>query len=234
MKILKKILDDGLSLLYPKICLSCGNNIRSYEEAICLTCQYKLPKTNFHLEKENTMAELFWGRANIRHAASFYYFDKGGLVRNLIHNLKYGNKPEIGLRLGQLYGKTLRTSSFFQEIEVIIPVPLHPKKQKMRGYNQSIQFAKGISKTMQVPWSEVLSRTVMTETQTQKARIERFKNVEHAFKVITPDMAKGKHVLLVDDVLTTGATLEACAHKLLELSNTKVSVATIAYAQHNT
>ncbi len=177
------------------------------------------------------MTEHFWGRVKLEYGASFYYFKKGGLVQQLIHNLKYANKPEIGLRLGQLYGKVLKKSPFLGQAEIIIPVPLHPRKQKMRGYNQSAKFAQGLSLGMEIPWSAALHRNMMTATQTQKARIERFSNVEHAFEVAKPNFIKGKHLLLVDDVITTGATLEACAHQLLTVPDTKVSVVTIAFAE---
>lgn len=227
-----QIFDDMFSLLYPRICLACGNNIRAHEEAICLTCQYKMPKTNFHQDIENPFTERFWGRVKLNCGSSFYYFGKGGKVQQLIHNLKYGHKPEIGIRIGNLYGKVLCKSIFFRQVEVIVPVPLHPYKQKMRGYNQSATFAQGISDSMEIPWIEALARVEMTETQTKKDRISRFENVRNAFEVVHPKAIEGKHILLVDDVITTGATIEACTHQLLKIPRTKVSVATIAFADY--
>jgi len=233
--ILKKsslqIFDDMFSLLYPRICLACGKNIRSHEEAICLACQYKMPKTNFHQDRENPFTERFWGRVRVNCGSSFYYFGKGGKVQQLIHNLKYNHKPEIGIRLGHLYGKTLGKSLFFRQADVIVPVPLHPIKKRTRGYNQSAKFAEGLSESMQIPWSEALIRTEMTETQTKKDRLARFENVKDAFEIADSKFVADKHILLVDDVITTGATIEACALKILEIPGTKVSVVTIAFAR---
>lgn len=226
-----QIFDDMFSLLYPRICLACGKNIRAHEEAICLTCQYKMPKTNFHEDRDNPFTERFWGRVRVNCGSSFYYFGKGGKVQQLIHNLKYNHKPEIGIRLGHLYGKVLGKSLFFRQADVIVPVPLHPMKKRTRGYNQSAKFAEGLSEAMQIPWSEALCRTEMTETQTKKDRFARFENVKDAFEVVDPKFIEGKHVLLVDDVITTGATIEACAHQILEIPGTKISVVTIAFAR---
>jgi len=227
-----QIFDDMFSLLYPRVCLACGKNIRAHEEAICLTCQYKMPKTNFHEDMDNPLTERFWGRVKLNCGSAFYYFGKGGKVQQLIHNLKYNHKPEIGIRLGHLYGSVLGKSLFFRQVEIIVPVPLHPDKKKIRGYNQSATFAKGISESMNVPWKEALRRIQMTETQTKKDRIARFENVKDAFEVADTKAVAGKHILLVDDVITTGATIEACAHQLLEVPGTKVSVATIAFADN--
>jgi len=226
-----QILDDMFSLLYPRVCLACGKNIRAHEEAICLTCQFKMPKTNFHQDRENPFTERFWGRVKVNCGSAFYYFGKGGKVQQLIHNLKYNHKPEIGIRVGHLYGKTLGKSLFFRQADVIVPVPLHPHKRKMRGYNQSARFAEGLSESMGIPWAEALRRTEMTETQTKKDRISRFENVKDVFEVADRKFIEGKHVLLVDDVITTGATIEACALKILTVPGTKVSVVTIAFAR---
>jgi len=226
-----QIFDDIFSLLYPRVCLACGNNIRAHEEAICLTCQFKMPKTDFHEYRENPFTERFWGRVKLNCGSAFFYFGKGGKVQELIHNLKYNNKPEIGVRVGGLYGKVLGKSLFFRQADIIVPVPLHPRKKRMRGYNQSAVFAQGLSESMNIPWMEALRRTEMTETQTKKDRISRFDNVKDAFEVADPEFMKGKHILLVDDVITTGATIEACALKILAVPGTKVSVVTIAFAR---
>jgi len=231
MKLLENLLGGFVSLFYPQLCLSCGKNITPDRDAICISCQVKLPKTGFHLEKENSFTDRFWGRVNIESGASFYHFAKGGRVQHLIHNLKYKGRYEVGVKLGNLYGKALKKSPLYRNIDVIIPVPLHPKKELKRGYNQSDMFAKGLSETMEVEWKKnILISTKMSETQTKKSRLERLENVKDVFKINDVDFLKDKHVLIVDDVLTTGATLEACTMKILEIPGTKVSLATIAFA----
>jgi ComF family protein len=231
MNLLENLLGGFVSLFYPQLCLSCGKNITPDQDAICISCQVKLPKTGFHLEKENLFTDRFWGRIDIESGTSFYHFAKSGRVQHLIHNLKYKGKSEVGIKLGNLYGKVLKKSPLYETVDIIIPVPLHPKKELKRGYNQSDMFAKGLAEAMKLDWNRnVLIRTKMTETQTKKSRLERLKNVHDVFKVNNADILKNKHVLIVDDVLTTGATLEACATKILEIPNTKVSLATIAFA----
>ena len=225
-------LNNLLGLFYPNLCLACGRNLSPQQEGICISCHYKLPRTRFHLETDNPFTERFWGRASLEAGAAFLYFTKGGRAQRLIHHLKYEGKREVGIYLGRLYGEMLRTAPAFRETTLILPVPLHPRKQHQRGYNQSALFAQGLSETMDIPWlANGLQRTEYTTTQTKKSRLERFDNVERAFIIPHPDKGKGQHVLLVDDVITTGATLEACARKVLELSGTKVSMATIAIAQ---
>ena len=231
MNLLENLLGGFVSLFYPQLCLSCGKNITPDQDAICISCQVKLPKTGFHLEKENLFTDRFWGRINIESGTSFYHFAKSGRVQHLIHNLKYKGKSEVGIKLGNLYGKVLKKSPLYETVDIIIPVPLHPKKELKRGYNQSDMFAKGLAEAMELEWNKnVLIRTKMTETQTKKSRLERLENVHDVFKVSNADILKNKHILIVDDVLTTGATLEACATKILEIPNTKVSLATIAFA----
>lgn len=159
-----------------------------------------------------------------------YLFNKGGLVQHLIHQLKYRGKKEIAISLGRYYGRDLKTSPLFASSDIVIPVPLHRKKMRKRGYNQSELFAQGLSESMKVEdGSSLLIRAYTSQTQTKKSRFERWKNVEEVFKVTDPEKLKDKHVLLVDDVVTTGSTLEACANKILEVPGTKVSVATISY-----
>lgn len=220
-----------LGLFYPNLCLACGKGLPPRQEAICLSCQYKLPKTNHHLHLENAFTERFWGRVQLQAGAALFHFSKGGRTQRLIHNLKYEGKREIGVKLGHIYGYQLREAVVFREVNLIIPVPLHPRKEQLRGYNQSAAFAQGLAHAMAKPWlKDGLKRLEYTTTQTQKTRLERFDNVSEAFVVKHSRKLENKHVLLVDDVVTTGATLEACALKILELPGTKVSMATIAIA----
>ena len=224
-------LEHCFSLFYPKLCLVCGTKKPSKGEILCLTCQHKLPATGFHLDPENPFMERFWGRLPLQAAASLFHFIKGGRAQQLIHQLKYNDKPEVGTRFGQLYGKQLRDSPLFQGIDLIIPVPLHPRRKHKRGYNQSETFARGLSDSMGVPsLSNILERRSFTQTQTRKTRIERMNNVLEAFQLRREKVVQGKHVLLVDDVITTGATLEACGMRLLEAEGVQLSLATIGFA----
>jgi ComF family protein len=227
------MIDDFISLIFPRICVSCGKSLYKSENSICTYCAYHLPKTNFHTDNENPVAKIFWGRINIHSASAYYNFGKGGKVQHLIHQLKYRGQKDIGVTLGKLYGYDLRKCSNFRSVETIIPVPLHPRKEKKRGYNQSEYFAKGLSETMNVPTDfGTLYRSYASETQTKKSRFSRWKNVETIFQLKDFASLKGKHILLVDDVITTGATLEACAQTLMNIPEVKISVATIAYANN--
>lgn len=217
--------------LYPKLCLACNYETPPVDEWLCLSCKLKLPKTNFHLEKENKFSERFWGKVKIEAGAAMFYFKKGGRTQNLIHNLKYKKRPQIGVILGNLYGKELKESPLFQDIDIIVPVPLHWKKLRKRGYNQSAVFAQGLSEAMSIPWvADALRRNENSESQTKKSKMSRLENVLSVFEVNNQKKIEGKHILLVDDVLTSGATMEACATKILEIPGTKVSLATIAVA----
>ncbi len=231
MNVLTKYTNSFLQLFYPNLCLACGNELPHGKEIICISCQYYLPKTNFHKDKENPFTERFWGRVNIESAAALYFFSKGGRTQELIHNLKYLGKKEIGVKLGEVYGSILKESPHFKSVDCILPVPLHPKKERMRGFNQSTVFAQGLSKTMEIPfYNNVLVRTVHTKTQTKKSRLDRVANVGEKFQLKNSNKVIGKHVMIVDDVVTTGATLESCAVNLEGLEGTKVSLVTIAIA----
>jgi ComF family protein len=223
------IFEDLYALFFPRTCICCGKNLFDHEELVCLMCIYSLPKTNFHLSPDNPVSRLFWGRAWIENAASCYYFAKGGRVQQMIHHLKYKDNKEIGVFLGKTYGEELKKAAAFPGVESIIPVPLHPKRQRKRGYNQSEVFADGLSESLDIPVEPgILIRSVASQTQTRKSKFSRWQNVESIFVIKTPDKLENRHVLLVDDVITTGATLEACIHTLQTIPGVKVSVASIA------
>ena len=224
-------LNDFINLFYPNLCQACGNYLFQNEKVICTSCLFQLPKTDYHLQKNNPVSILFWGRAKIEYATSYYTFAKGSKFQKLIHKLKYHNQKEIGIELGKHLGYNLGKSEFYEDIDLVVPVPLHPKKQKIRGYNQAEMISIGIAEAMQIPIeTNNLIRKVHTESQTRKNRLERWQNVDNIFKLEKPSQIINKHVLLVDDVVTTGSTLEACAQAMLEIEGTKVSIATLAYA----
>lgn len=224
-------ISDFVRLVFPSRCFACGRALVLKEEIICIGCYFNLPRTNFHLYEDNPVARIFWCRADIIAATSFLFFNKGGNVQKLMHQLKYNARIEIGIFLGQLFGNELKQSPLFQDIDMIIPVPLHIKKLRTRGFNQSEVIAQGICQSMNIEVHEgILVRKIFTSTQTKKSRYSRWENVAGKFEIRNKDCIVGKHLLLVDDVLTTGATLEACAEEILKIDNVKLSVATLAYA----
>jgi ComF family protein len=201
------------------------------ESLICTECYVAIPRTDYHKQEENPVARLFWGRCKLEKAAAFSFYNRGSRIRNLIHNLKYKGIQEIGYELGRIYGLSLKSSEFTSDIDLILPVPLHPSKKRIRGFNQSELISKGISEITGIPVDLVsLSRTTFSETQTRRSRIERWTNVEGIFCVSVPQGIQGKHILLVDDVITTGSTIESCANELLSIEGVKVSAVALAYA----
>lgn len=225
------LFDDFFSLFYPRLCAGCNTPLVKGEAVLCLNCLADLPRTNFHFDKENSVFHQFTGRANITFATAFCSFDKGGRLQHLLHQLKYKGSREVGLKMGMLFGFDLIQSQLYQEIDAIVAVPLHPKKEKKRGFNQSVEICKGLSASMNRP--QILGnlvREVHTDSQTRKGRFERWENVSGIFRVKNSELLAGKHLLLVDDVVTTGATLEACCEPLLKITGVKVSIATLAYA----
>jgi ComF family protein len=200
------------------------------ERFLCTKCLYDMPKTGFHLYPDNPVNRLFYGITRVEYATALFYFIKGSRFRSLIHSLKYGGRADIGKELGNLLGIELK-GSCFSEIDCIIPVPLHQAKKRARGYNQSEMIAEGLGVSLIKPIiKQVLVRSVYTETQTRKTVEERRENVKEAFRLINPDPLIGKHILLVDDVVTTGSTLTACSDELLKIPGVKVSIAVLAYA----
>lgn len=231
MNILIDFLYDFLALVFPDLCGACGKNLLKGENQICVSCLYKLPYTNFHLDQGNRLARQFWGRVELVQAIAFLHFRKGGRTQRLLHEIKYKNRQELGKRMGKLYGQKLAASSNFIKPDLIIPVPLHPKKLKSRGYNQSACIAEGLSIALDVPVSLVhLSRNLHTETQTRKSRFARYENMQEAFVLTDGETLRQKHILLVDDVVTTGSTLEACVLCLQQV-DANISLACLAYAE---
>lgn len=225
-------IQDFINLIFPRICCGCGNNLWKHEKVICDLCFHHLPRTGFHLFEDNPVHQIFRGRTDILGGASFLLFNKGSKVRNLIHSLKYKGRKDVGVFLGKEFGKELRACSPFNECDLIIPVPLHRKKYLKRGYNQSEEFAAGLSEDLAIPYlSKCLMRRNESETQTHKSRLLRWKNVSGAFYLNRDHLPEGSRILLVDDVITTGATLEACIAALKTVPGISVAVATIAYAR---
>lgn len=219
------------NLVYPKLCAVCERKLSQKDLPMCLTCEFKLPKTNFHKESENEFTERFWNRIPLVNGSSIFFYRKAGLAARLIHQFKYHNKREVGLQLGESYGAILAQTATFQDIDIIVPVPLHRDKLRKRGYNQSAIFGSGLSSKMGIPMlKDGLRRIIFTNTQTRKGTLERLENVEDIFEVAESKSFEGKHILLIDDVMTTGATLEACAIPILRLPNTRISMVTMAIA----
>lgn len=231
MKVLTDLVDDFLSLLFPRICYGCGNHLMRNEKVICTECQVVIPRTDYHNQPGNPVEQLFWGRCVITKAAAFSYYTRGSRIRKLIHNLKYNGIQEIGIELGSIYGNLLRSSGFLNDVDLILPVPLHPSRERKRGFNQSRLICEGISSVSGIEvLADALVRPVKTQTQTRRSRFERWTNVEGIFELRTPTELEGKHVLIVDDVITTGSTIEACVNELSKVEGVSVSVVALAYA----
>lgn len=223
---------DFLALIFPVCCFVCDDALAKGEMYICTACKFHLPRTEVHKSGDNYIASRFYGRTNFKHVLAYLKFVKEGKAQKLLHKLKYENHPEVGEMLGQWYGFNLQESGYAQAFDLIVPVPLHKSKRRKRGYNQSDSFAKGLSFSLEVPWNpKVVSRVKNSETQTSKGRIERWQNVEEIFRLEDGDAIAGQRILLVDDVLTTGATLEACSMALEKGGSMEISVAVIAVAE---
>lgn len=226
-----EIFSDFISLVYPRYCLACADGLVKGEEIICTKCIHALPRTGYHLEKENPLYKRLFGRIPLEAAFAFLIFNKGGTVQKLMHEFKYNNHREIGIAIGRVYGEELSKSGFFDSFDMILPVPLHPEKLRRRGYNQSEEFSKGLEEKLGAPCKgETIQRLVMTDTQTRKSKLKRWENVKEVFRVSNPEAVHGKRILLVDDVITTGATVEACAHALMNSGCGHLSVCSMAYA----
>ncbi len=225
------LLHDILNLFYPELCITCGRRLFDQERWLCIECIGHLPRTKFHSDPENKVARLFWGRVDVENATSWLYFRKGSRYQKLVHCLKYKGNQEVGEELGRLFSLELADSPF-RSADLVIPVPLHTKKLKQRGYNQSDWIARGIASGLDKPLlTDNLIREKHNPSQTRKNRYERWQNVEGIFRVSRPGELVNRHILLVDDVVTTGSTLEASVKALLVSGAGKVSIATLACAE---
>lgn len=231
MKLPGGYLADFVALLFPQLCPACNASLVAHEHIICSDCRYNLPYTNFHTQPDNIVAQQFYGKINIEAAYALYFFNKGGNVQNLMHHFKYSGMKQIGNLVGNIAGNQLKENPVFNSVDYIIPVPLHKKRLKERGYNQSACFAEGLAEKIDAGVElDNLIRRIATSTQTHKSRFARFENMQEVFAVAKPERLAGKHILLVDDIVTTGSTLEACGIELLKVPGLKLSIATIAYA----
>lgn len=230
MPLLQEIKDSFLHLLFPHVCAGCGSDTLDKKSTLCARCMEAMPETHFELYVNNPVEKKFWGRLPVRAATAQYYFTRESLMQQLIHAFKYQGNKELGLQLGCMMGNALARSGRFRP-DVLVPLPLFPAKERKRGFNQSDLLCQGIAGYLQVPvLKNVVARPQHTETQTRKGRIERWKNMEGKFVLTDPRPVAGKQVLLVDDVVTTGATLESCGTELLKAGNVQVSIACLCYA----
>lgn len=225
------IFHDFLDLIFPPLCLACNQVLVKGEDAVCTSCRMVMPKTCLHEYKGEALERKFYGKLPIKYALAYLKFQKKGRVQRLIHQLKYKDRPEVGEMLGRWYGTELAEAGYIQAFDLIIPVPLHPKKLKKRGYNQSEGFAAILAEKLQSECrTDLLIRTQNNSTQTRLARYDRWDNVANLFEVTKAEVVQGKHVLLVDDVITTGSTLEACGQALVKAGAQHISIITMAMA----
>lgn len=225
------MIQDFLALIYPRNCVACGNSLYKHEDQVCNYCFTNLPKSNFHKQDKNPIEKLFYGRSDVFFATSYYLFHKKGNVQKILHAIKYKGNKQLAVLIGNWLGLSIYKEEKIKSATYILPVPLHLKKLKQRGYNQSEEFAKGLSEKLNIETNTtLLIRKEFTSTQTKKNKYERWENVESVFEITDTDALKNKHVILVDDVITTGATIDACCHVLSNIEGIKISVLSIAYA----
>ena len=222
-----------LDLISPRLCVVCGHRLTVTEEVICARCNFHLPRTGFqHNAYENDMAKLFWGQIPIERATAFFYYEAHAETANILYELKYKDHPEIGEIFGRMFAAEIKSAGFFDEIDGIVPVPLAKKRQRQRGYNQSEEIAQGISEITGLPiYKKVVKRISFKGSQTNKGRWDRQENVERVFDLIDAEAVSNKHLLLIDDVVTTGATCIACAKVLCQPANVRISILSLGFAK---
>lgn len=226
---LTKVLNDISNVLVPEVCFGCNAHLSGGEHLLCTPCRNDLPLTEYTFNVENPVDRIFYGRINIKKANSFLFFTENGVVQRLLHHLKYKNQEKIGVFLGDWFGQTIKENAFIDQIDLVIPVPLHPKKKRQRGYNQVSLFGMRLAQHLGAEYAEnILFKTSNTKTQTKKSRIGRWYDDRSLYAISNPDLIHGKSVLLVDDIITTGATIEMCAKALSESENVTLYVASMA------
>jgi ComF family protein len=227
-----EVLSDFVGLFFPRYCRGCEEALVKGEELICSRCMLEMPRSNYHHDPENPFYTKFKGRIPVKTVTTLFKFVKSGRVQHLLHALKYKNLPEIGSTLGRIYGRDLAESGWKEKFDLIVPVPLHASRKRARGYNQSEEFGKGLGEILEVDCSDnFVKRQAKTTTQTKKSRLKRWENVSEVFVVAHPEKIREQRILLVDDVVTTGATLEACGKVLINAGCTELSIACIASTQ---
>lgn len=231
LSFLKQIAFDIREILFPRMCIVCNKRLQIEEQLVCSGCLTKLPYTFYRGQAENPATRLFYGQISIEHGSAYFYYYTGSNSRKILFALKYHNKPEVGLLFGKMMALDLNTTNFFKDIDALIPVPLAPLREKQRGYNQSEWLARGVAKITGLPiWTDVVERTVENPTQTHLNHLERRHNVEGIFHCTHPEKLKNKHVLVIDDVVTTGSTLASCIRAMQGAQNAKFSILTLAQA----
>ncbi len=219
-----------INLFFPKTCFCCTNNLKDNECYVCTLCRHKLPVTEFHNNDDNTVVSVFYGRCKIENATALLRFEKRGITQKLLHQLKYKGQEQVGIFLGKWLGQELTSNPHYKNIDLVIPVPLHKKKLKQRGYNQVDKFGQEIAKALNIEYTNsVLLKETNTTSQVFKKRLARW-NTDEVFKLNNKEKIEGKHILIVDDIITTGATLEACIKELNTVNNVTFSIATMAIA----
>lgn len=232
MLFLDKVIKNLLNLFFPKVCLSCNHYLDDNELYVCTSCRHNLPVTNFHFSEYNEVKKVMYGRVPLQQATALLWFRKKGTVQQLLHNLKYKGQEDVGVFLGKWLGEELSTIDAYKTIDVVVPVPLHASRLRKRGYNQVHKFGKEIANALKVEFNTTtLQKTKATKTQVFKDRLKRWTNDDAIFSIADYETLKGKHILLVDDIITTGATIETCANALLKIEGVTISLATMAIAE---
>lgn len=222
-----------LNLIAPQACVVCGSRLAIDEEVVCVACNLHLPRTGFSANAlDNEMARRFWGRIPIERAAALFFYEAGSEVSNIIYDLKYHNHPEIGSMMGRMAAEEFANDGFFEGIDLMIPIPLEKKRQRRRGYNQSMEIARGVNEVTGIPiMADIVERTAFDESQTHKSLAQRMESVENAFRAHESINLDGKHILIIDDIVTSGATICACVKALINCGDIKVSVMSLGMAK---